>query len=215
MSPSGRLPFLVTERGKVYSGQADMMRYVSNKFTDINKSLTEAESAESDIFISLIENKLYPALLYNFWCESDNYHQSTKKLYGRNYPWPLNELITWNVRRKMSSLLEKRFNAVLADDIYNDASTALEALSTKLGDRQYFFNDSPTFVDALLFSHLHTILSVSLPTNKLRNLVLERENLVNYARKIWNLWFKDSGSASTMGRKASRSGTNTPFIGIK
>ena len=72
------------------------------------------------------------------------------------------------------------------DVVLSEAKTALQTLATRLGssNRGFFFGSdstSPTLVDAVLFAHLHIILSTFL-TAELKDAVLSHSNLVDYCK---------------------------------
>ncbi|KAL7749054.1 hypothetical protein RI367_005458 [Sorochytrium milnesiophthora] len=189
MSPSGSLPFLVTEKGRVITSQDRFLRYIATKH---HKPLDEAQQAQFEIYASLIENKLLPAILYNWWADDLNYPDQMLELYGRYYTPPLGNIVVWQKSRQVRQELRNRLGPSLnPEEIYTVASEALDALSTRLRRHKYFFGKEPTFLDALCFAHLHTILSSNFPNARLRQLVLKHDNLVEYGKAIWSKWFRN------------------------
>ena len=46
--------------------------------------------------------------------------------------------------------------------VWDQASQDLQALSTLLGDKQYFHRDSPTTIDCMIFGHLAQFLYIDI-----------------------------------------------------
>lgn len=77
-------------------------------------------------------------------------------------------------------------------DIYASARKALDALSSLLGDDQFFFGKSdPGLFDASLFAYTHLILDESLgwKHNPLATDIKKHDNLVQHRERIFNTYF--------------------------
>ena len=79
-------------------------------------------------------------------------------------------------------------------DLLQDAADAFSALSTLLGDSDWFFNASkPGLFDAAVFAYTHLILDESLEWgengNGLRELLEKHDNLVHHRKRILELYF--------------------------
>ncbi|KAJ1878875.1 hypothetical protein LPJ57_003160 [Coemansia sp. RSA 486] len=55
--------------------------------------------------------------------------------------------------------------------VYKHATKCLDLLSKKLGNKQYFFGDSPTMLDAVVYGYLSLIVYLDLPQNTLKDIV--------------------------------------------
>ncbi|KAJ3380895.1 hypothetical protein HDU92_005698 [Lobulomyces angularis] len=89
------------------------------------------------------------------------------------------------------ALTESKLDTAL---IYNDANICLEALSIRLGESKFFNGEFPCYIDAVVFSYLHTILSVLSKPNldhSLLELISKYENLLNFTERIWVDYFKN------------------------
>lgn len=77
--------------------------------------------------------------------------------------------------------------AINADDIYADAESAVSALSTILGNDEWFFGSKePGLFDAALFGYLHLILTLKWDEKEagLVRAVKKHENLVAHEERI-------------------------------
>ncbi|KAI8057617.1 hypothetical protein BDF22DRAFT_661692 [Syncephalis plumigaleata] len=193
-SSNDRLPFLALPGGKYLTGD-EIREYADNA----GKPSDEASEGKDDkkdntliadeqALLSLIERKLYPALLYWMWCEQDNYHSSTCSIY-----LAAQSCVPWTLQRNVSNWIYDRYRGNLTyERIYTDATEALLALSNRLGQEAWLLNTSePSFIDAVCFAYLHVILSTtSMPEGKLRSLARQHENLVTYEQRIFTTMFK-------------------------
>lgn len=88
----------------------------------------------------------------------------------------------------MQELLQARPGGVVsADDIYADAESAVSALSTVLGDDEWFFGGKePGLFDATLFGYLHLILTLKWDEKEagLVRAVKKHGNLVGHEERI-------------------------------
>ncbi|XP_015749891.1 PREDICTED: metaxin-2-like [Acropora digitifera] len=97
--------------------------------------------------------------------------------------------------RAYLSLVE---NSLYPAEVLKEFQQTCQALSEKLGKNRFFINDRPTELDALVFGHLHSVLTRYLPDNSLRSIIKEYKNLedfevINYYLII-PLCFWDNGS---------------------
>ncbi|KAI8147951.1 hypothetical protein BJV82DRAFT_664289 [Fennellomyces sp. T-0311] len=199
-SPSGKLPYLTTVTGAVFDAEQ-----IHKWIADRNKTKTLASTADNEqskAFIALARTKLHAAWLFSTWLEPLNYSEIASKAYYGHVPAPIHAILSYQKQNEVVQLLLTDRDILVREEIYKDAAQALEALSIKLGDNGYFFGSSePTFVDAVIFSYLHVIMSM--PTHAsslgdeekkqasaLRNLVRKHDNLVRYAKAIYEQWIK-------------------------
>ncbi|ORZ41567.1 hypothetical protein BCR44DRAFT_122777 [Catenaria anguillulae PL171] len=212
MSPTGQLPFLVSEKGRIISDRDRLLRYIATRAgAPENTARVHAEAArgarpdvrlllpedlgagtnagaQAHAYLALMDAKLWPALRFNWWIEPRNLPY-VQRLYADGvYPRPIDALVFGARQSKVAA--EWRQLGVNPDDVYVGAAEALEALADKLADKTFFFGDNPSVVDAVLFAALHSILSADFPADKLRGLTIAHANLYQYAKEMWNNWFR-------------------------
>ncbi|KAI9485239.1 MAG: hypothetical protein EXX96DRAFT_473800 [Benjaminiella poitrasii] len=200
-SPSGRLPFLATVAGAVCDSQ-EIIQWV--KETRNMEKQVKSHQEQSKAFMALVETKLRAALLFSMWLEPLNANQITRKAYFGHVPKPVDMIIFHRKQNEIVQRLLSDRDILVREEIYEDAARTLEALSIKLGDETYFYNSSePTLMDAVVFSYLHCILSMPhildgqyteeerKQASTLSKLVRQHENLVRYAKAIYENWLKE------------------------
>ncbi|TPX43691.1 hypothetical protein SeLEV6574_g04912 [Synchytrium endobioticum] len=181
-SPTGRLPFLVTPDGAVHGGR-DIEGVVTREAGDIDARLSEPDRADCRTYAALVDAKITLALMYSLWMDEDNMTKYTSLLHGSFYVPLLGRWVARSLRSKIMVWIESRRPSVARDEVYEEARTALSALSTRLGASLYFFGTKPTTLDAIVFANLHVILSSRTPHAELFQAVNRHDNLVQYTRR--------------------------------
>ncbi|CAG8560496.1 11195_t:CDS:2 [Paraglomus occultum] len=195
MSPSGKLPFLLTPNTDALIGEhiEEFLKQSPEHQPDLNipTLTTDNDISNSKAFVALADTKLRNALLYYYWCEALNFEEVTSKLYGAKYPKPLNWIILYQMKSAVVKELLTRKPVLDREEIYQEAEDALKAISTLLADHNYFFGrSSPSFLDAVIFSYVHPILSN--PTtlvNNLTTITRRYKNLVEFSDRMKTRYF--------------------------
>ncbi|KAJ3045605.1 hypothetical protein HK097_001183 [Rhizophlyctis rosea] len=108
ISPTGELP-LLKDGAVVKTGTADIIAHLKKRGEDLDHHLTTHQRAESQAFITLIEERLHNALvhfpfssphfpyykpaknhnkqLYTWWLETENFTKSTRPAFSRVLSW--------------------------------------------------------------------------------------------------------------------------------
>lgn len=83
--------------------------------------------------------------------------------------------------------LLKHTSIIDAADLYSEADKAFEALSTLLGEDDWFFgNEKPALFDASVFAYTHLLLERKMgwKEEKLCRALRQRENLVRHRQRL-------------------------------
>uniref|UniRef100_A0A182W703 GST C-terminal domain-containing protein n=1 Tax=Anopheles minimus TaxID=112268 RepID=A0A182W703_9DIPT len=193
ISPGGKrtkLPVLRVENF-IYAEFDHIVTFVEQNF---NKSLNALLSSdEKDLMRSLIclaEHIFTNAEQYVSWIDPEVRDTVTKKRNGCVFPFPLNHVQNWRkegaVKRqlRMADYLNVSLKKVIAD-----VDHLCQDLSDRLGDRQYFFGNNPTELDALVFGHLYSIFTMKLPNNVLALTIHKYSNLNQFCFNIEKAYF--------------------------
>ncbi|CAB1350996.1 unnamed protein product [Coregonus sp. 'balchen'] len=145
-SPTGTLPSLKTteESTGSLSKPSNIIIHLRKQKYNADYDLSAKEGADTLAFVSLLEEKLLPAL---------------------NIPFPLNFLLPNRIHNQQlerlrlvrgDSTLEP--GEQLEKELYHDALECMTLLSQRLGSHKFFFGDSPSSLDAYVFGHLAPLL---------------------------------------------------------
>ncbi|KAF9304672.1 hypothetical protein BGZ74_000880 [Mortierella antarctica] len=195
MSPSGKLPFLALPNGSFVTEGGFEEFVQKNGSPDVKLDINEA--AEAFAFTALAESKIHAALIYTLWFEEAHFKKTTRNHYfGHHVPVLKTILAYWEKSSIVHSMLLTR-TQIDREQIFEEASTAIESIATLLGDSDYFFGkDAPSSLDAIVFAYLHVILTLpkiradnSGRSSELARIVRKHSNLYEYSQKIWRKYF--------------------------
>ncbi|KAL4581610.1 hypothetical protein LXL04_006133 [Taraxacum kok-saghyz] len=174
--------------------------------------------------IAMINSWLSDAMLYELWIGSDG--SSANKIYYSDLPWPIGKLLYLKQVHNVKQLLgiSKETAERREEEIYRRATIAYQALSTKLGEESFFFDNRqvltscfysksfrflPSSLDAIFLGHALITLYALPETSVLRGKLLEQPFLVIYADKHKAQLLDSESSASS----SSSSSTSVPRRG--
>ncbi|XP_060721484.1 metaxin-1b [Tachysurus vachellii] len=207
-SPTGTLPALRTKEESSLSQTSKIIIQLRKQKYNADYDLSAKEGADTLAFVSLLEEKLLPALIYTQWVDAKNYVDVTRHWYAENTAFPLNFLLPGRMHsRQMERLRLIRGDVVLEPEeqlekeLYQDALECMTLLSQRLGSHKFFFGDSPSSLDAYVFGHLAPLLKIKLPNCKLQQHLNSLENLTQFCSNILLLYFP-SDSREAQSRKA-------------
>ncbi|XP_066465044.1 metaxin-1 [Eleutherodactylus coqui] len=199
-SPSGRLPALKTRQDGVIFQTSKIITHLKKQKYNADYDLSAKQAADTLAFISLLEEKLLPALIHTFWVDAKNYVDHTRKWYAETIPFPLNFFIPNQMHKRHLERLQlirgeswREDDETLEKQLYTDALECLTLLSQRLGTHRFFFGDSPASLDAYIFSHLALVLNVKLPSSRLQQHLRSLPNLCQYCASILTIYFTRDG----------------------
>lgn len=208
-SPSGSLPALRTNQKETLSRPSDIIIHLRKQKFNADFDLSAKEGADSLAFISLLEEKLAPALIYTFWVEPKNYVDVTRRWYAEHMMFPLNFFLPGRMQSRQLEKLrllrgDENLEAgeELEKELYRDAAECMNLLSQRLGSQKFFFGDSPSSLDAYVFGHLAPVLKCKLPNGKLQQHLKSLDNLSDFCSNILQLYFPRDGRENA-GHKAA------------
>uniref|UniRef100_A0AAG5DCV6 Metaxin-2 n=1 Tax=Anopheles atroparvus TaxID=41427 RepID=A0AAG5DCV6_ANOAO len=193
ISPGGKrtkLPVLRVENF-LYAEFDHICTFIEEQFNrTLKEHLTQDKKDQVRSTCCLAENIFTVAEQHISWVDAEVRDTITKKRNGCVYPFPLNHIQNWRkeaaVKRQLS--LAEKLNVGL-DEVIRDVDHMCQDLSAMLGEQEYFFGDSPTELDALVFGHLFSIFTMKLPNNRLALTINKYSNLNQFCRKIDHTYF--------------------------
>ncbi|KAM4664190.1 metaxin-1 [Discoglossus pictus] len=199
-SPSGRLPALKTQDAGVVFQTSRIITHLRKQKYNADYDLSAKQGADTLAFISLLEEKLLPALIHSFWVDAKNYVEYTRKWYADAIPFPLNFFIPNQMHKRHLERLQliqgeswREDDEVVEKQLYVDAQECMTLLSQRLGTQKFFFGDSPASLDAHVFSYLAPIMNTKLPSNKLQQHLRSLNNLCQYCSSILSIYYAWDG----------------------
>lgn len=199
LSPGGKrtkLPVLRVEN-YTYAEFEHILSFVELKGHTLTNTLQSDEKDDMRAYLCLVEQILTNAEQYISWVDKEVLEKVTRARNGSVYPLPLNHIQNWRkqlaVRRQLSVA---EFLKLSLEEVVDRVDKLCRSLSLQLGDKLYFYGNEPTELDALVFGHLYSIFTMTLPNNVLAVTINKYRNLIQFCKNIDEKYFKKtSGSA--------------------
>ncbi|CAG9821019.1 unnamed protein product [Phaedon cochleariae] len=190
MSPTLKVPFIKAGRFVIAEVEG-IVQFINGKGITLTEKLDSEQKTDLRAFMSLLHNVMEIAELYVCWVDQETYNEITSFRHGSVYPWPLNHIQNRSKRNQViKKLSAMNWYKKTLEDVFEEVDKCCEALSTRLGDGHYFFEDGPTELDALVFGHLFTILTTPLPKNDLAEIIRKYPMLIALVERIEKQYFK-------------------------
>ncbi|GAV85497.1 hypothetical protein CFOL_v3_28933 [Cephalotus follicularis] len=143
---------------------------------------------------AMITSWLADAVMYELWLGTDG--SSARKIYYSDLSWPIGKVLffkqIYNEKQRLGITKENADRR--EEEIYKRAKLAYGALSTRLGEEDFLFENRPSSLDAYFLAHALFTLQALPETSALRSLLLEHGNLARYADK--HKMFIEAGTSS-------------------
>ncbi|EFN76163.1 Metaxin-1, partial [Harpegnathos saltator] len=130
------------------------------------------------------------------WIDKKNLDELVKPWYCKVLPFPLNFYYPGKYERQAQSLIQSLYPMedninVIENKVYSEAQKCLTLLSIKLGDREFFYGQQPSIIDAIIYSYLAPLLKAPLPNPVLQNHLKACTSLVKYVSRISQRYFEN------------------------
>ncbi|XP_064638812.1 metaxin-1-like [Lineus longissimus] len=192
-SPTGNLPVLRHDdhsKARVSS----ILSYLREQKWGTDFDLSVKQSGDMLAYLTMIEEKLVPAVLHLWWADNKTYIDLTRPWFAKAVPFPLN---FYYPGKKQSEYLQRVYhssNQNLSEEeieakIYKDGKECINVLSTKLGKSEFFFGNMPSSLDAVVFGYIAPLLKAPLPNNALVNHLKACDNLASLCSTILLRYF--------------------------
>ncbi|KAK7091684.1 failed axon connections homolog [Littorina saxatilis] len=147
MGPKGKTPW-IEYNGDVIPDSSFIIMYLNKQFkVTMDSKLTSYEKGVATALQRLAEEHLYFQL--GLWRAVFDEQKETFKAIGLNW------FFIWMLERKATTdAWSQGIGRHSQEEVAQITETDLQALSSVLGEKDYFFGDSPTEVDCSLFGQL-------------------------------------------------------------
>ncbi|XP_077989204.1 metaxin-1-like [Glandiceps talaboti] len=193
-SQTGELPVFRSD-GKVLHEPKNIIKFLNESHCNPDQDVPKKEHISTLAYASLLEERLLPALLHTFWVDSRNYVEFTRTWYAKAMSFPFSFFIPGQLHKKAVTRLESSRGGKHIEEeemeglIYKDAKECLNLLSAKLGDKDYFYGDTPTSVDAYIFGYIAPLYKIPFPNSRLQVHLKGCQNLCSFCNRILQIYF--------------------------
>lgn len=194
LAPKGKFPFIDDDGHKV-ADSAAIMEYLTDKYQiNLDEKLTAEQSAQAYLLTKSLDEGLYWCLVYSRWIANDSWPVVKKAFFGA-MPLPL-RLIVPNIWRKSvrKNLHGQGFGRHSETELLAITDKILNAFSTLLADKHYFFGDEHCSFDAVVYSHLCQFISARYEDDfesDFSKRAKQYDNLVKFCQRIENQFYNE------------------------
>lgn len=194
-SPSGALPFLIPAQDS-YDSVSPIPSNKLSKWMRTKGMKEENINLRQETYTTLIEQNIRNAWLYTLYLEPENFQSVARPLYI--LPSSSNRFVqmalAYQLRGAAEQELLKSRDIIDRDVLYAAADKAFQALSTLLGDSDYFSGeDSPGLFDASVFAYTHLLLSTKLQwqNKKLKDILEKYPRLIDHQNAVLEICLRE------------------------
>ncbi len=181
-APKGKLPFIEIEDSLIPDSQW-IIEAAQSQGNDLDTQLSEEQKATAYLVTKSLDENLYFILVYSRWAREDTWPK-LKQGFFANLPLPLKWLVPYIIRKQVLKMLKGQGTAKHSDqELQHAMRRTLESLSALLGDKDFFFGDQPTTLDAAAYGQLAEFISVEID-NPFNQIAKSFPSLVAFCQRI-------------------------------
>jgi len=186
-APKGKLPFIsVPGQGEellIADSQQIFVYLTQNYSVNLDGFLTKEQQAQAYLFTKSLDENLYWCLVYSRWVDDNTWPFVKRAFFGKmSAPlcWVVPNMLRKSVIKKLHAHGMGRHSKM---EILTIANASFDALSTLLGEKDYFYGNQPCSFDAAAYSILCQFISADVDS-EFNDKARSYTNLVDYCQRI-------------------------------
>ncbi|KAL4977374.1 hypothetical protein BDW66DRAFT_39511 [Aspergillus desertorum] len=188
-SPSGVLPFLLPALPVGTGAPIPPNKLQKWAIEEIHCEEEQQLNVRFEVYSSLLDTRIRNAWLYHLYLNHDNFEAVARRLYvdPSTTNTAVRAALAAQLQQAARDELLKSSPYIDAGALEAEAAEALEALSTLLGDKDYFFErPKPGLFDASVFAYTHLILDQKMgwKYNRLQQVLSQFKNIVQHRERL-------------------------------
>lgn len=174
--PKRKAPWIEHE-GRKIGDSTFIIDYLADRLAlDPHPGLTPAQRGQAVAIQRLVEENLYWAMVYDRWVRPENWAALKGSVLG-GIPAPVRMLLAPQARRGVQAQLRGHgLGLHNAEEVAGIAQRDIGALADLLGDQTWFFGETPTLTDAVVYSLLANIRDTGF-ASPMKAMIAARPNL--------------------------------------
>lgn len=183
-APKGKLPYIELEGKKIADSTFIIQKLAAmNPQWDLDQNLTKEQKALATAVQRMSEDSLM-IIGWHFRQADASGWQDFSKIIFRGAPALIRVLIGGQIHKSAKKLSHKfGIGRHTHEEILQIADRDLKSISDLMGNKKFFFGDSPTTIDCTLFGVLFQILESGQP-KILKDRSRKYSNLVEYVKRM-------------------------------
>ncbi|NTS78585.1 glutathione S-transferase family protein [Catenovulum sp. SM1970] len=189
-APKGKLPFIEDE-GELIADSQFIFEHLTKKYQlSLDSHLTDEQKAQAYFITKALDENLYWCMVYSRWLCPDTWPKIKQAFFGA-MPAPLKWIVPRVAQKNVRANLKGHgIGRHSHQEILDITRQNIAALATLLGDKQYFFGDKISSLDAATFGVLAQFISTDID-NEFNQLARTHQNLVQYCQRILAQYYPD------------------------
>lgn len=182
-APKGKLPLLEDE-GRIIPDSEIIIDYLKNeKGADLDSWLSDEQRAMAHLITKSLDENLYWCLVYSRWVNQDTWLKLKDNFFA-DMSFPLKQILPPLLRSGVKSSIKKQgMGRHSEEEILAIANKSFASLEAMLGDKEYFFGDQPSSLDATVYGHVACFVSSQLE-NRFNQDARKYSKLVGFCDRI-------------------------------
>ncbi|MAC48009.1 MAG: glutathione S-transferase [Oceanospirillum sp.] len=189
-APKGKLPYIQDDEQLIADSTLIIQHLKQHHNANLDADLSEAEQATANLVIRALDDSFYWCLVYARWLREGSW-QIVKPAFFKKMPFPLRYIAPYVARRRIRQACHNQGISRHSDaEILAMARQVLQDLSVLLGNKDYFFGDKPSTLDATVFGFLAQIIISELKT-AVTPIAQEFPNLVSFCQRVQEQYYSE------------------------
>lgn len=190
-APKGKLPYINWDGKVIADSQAIINALDEHYHSPLEAQLSEDQKAQSYLLTKSLDENLYWCLVHSRWIREDGW-PATKEALFSSLPAPLSSLVPIIVRRGIRKTLNQQgLGRHSEEEILSIAKQSIDSLAVLLGDKPYFFGETPSNFDATAFGLLAQLV-LSNSETAISSYAKAHANLVAYCDRIAKAYYQEA-----------------------
>lgn len=195
-APKGKMPF-ITDEGDTIPDSQFIIAYLKKKYGDkVDGHLTDEQRAIAHAFVKMMDENLYWCVVHSRWIEEQNWPKLKNFFFGK-MRFPLGAIVARVAQKRVrKSLYAHGLGRHSGAEIVEIGARDIKALADFLGDKNYFFGDQPSSLDAMAYATLVQMIKFPHLESRLYEAAKGHQNLVDFVNRFHEKYFSEVDEAS-------------------
>ena len=182
-APKHKLPY-IKDGEKIIADSALIINYLKSTYGDkLDQNLTSEQKAIALGIQRLCEEHLYWLIVYDRWVDDAGW-KIINPVFFAKLPFMLKLFVPELIRKKQKKACYKQgIGRFTAEERLLLGNQDIDAIVELLGNKDYFFGNNPTAIDATIWAFITVLLNTPVPS-KLREYVQSIESLRKYDERM-------------------------------
>ena len=186
--PKGKAP-IIEDNGQMIADSTFIIRYLEKAYNvDLDSGLSKKQRVLGWAFGRMLEEHYYWLLVYSRWLDDRSWPTMKKAFFDQLPPVARFVVPTILRNRQRRNLHAQGIGRHSEEEIYELAKADLMSVAEELGDKPFFMGESPTTIDAIVYSFIANSIQTPLKT-PIQQAAADFENFSLYCDRMKRRYF--------------------------